>query len=105
MDCESVRNSVALVGYLDGPNYDSGIGFEIGYAYVLEKKIIIMNSDYFFVERDSNGRYSICSLLQSMIRVIHIRENIGNMDYKEGLFQLSGYSVAAEPSVRCGVSH
>ena len=105
MDCESVRNSVALVGYLDGPNYDSGIGFEIGYAYVLEKKIIIMNSDYFFVERDSNGRYSICSLLQSMIRVIHIRENIGNMDYKEGLFQLSGYSVAAEPPVRCGVSH
>lgn len=79
MDCKSIRDSVALIGYLDGPTYDSGIGFEIGYSYVLGKKIVIMSSDYFFVERDSDINYSVCALLQSMAKVIHIRENQSNL--------------------------
>ena len=88
MDCESIRDSVALVGYLDGPTYDSGIGFEIGYSFVLGKKIVIMNSDYFCTERNHGEKYSVSALLHSMTKIIHIKECKEKTDYKSSLLGL-----------------
>ncbi|MCM1187148.1 MAG: nucleoside 2-deoxyribosyltransferase [Lachnoclostridium sp.] len=88
MDCESIKNSLALVGYLDGPTYDSGIGFEIGYSFVLGKKIVIMNSDYFCSERDRGEKYSVCALLQSIAKTIHVKECKEKTDYKSSLLAL-----------------
>lgn len=88
MDCEAISHSDLLVGYLDGPVYDSGIGFELGYAYVLGKKILVMSSDYFYTCRNSEEMNSVCSLLESISTVIHIRDVDAKLEYKDGLLHL-----------------
>ena len=64
MDCATVKESALLIGYFDGPNYDSGIGFEIGFAYAQSKPIILLSSDYFEIasNSDTNKRSSASAL-------------------------------------------
>ena len=45
IDIEEI-NSDLLIGFLDGPEFDEGVGFEIGYAITLGKKVILINSDF-----------------------------------------------------------
>lgn len=77
MDCETVRESELLIGYFDGPNYDSGIGFEIGFAYAQNKPIILLSSDYFEIALDSNieNRNSISALTASVANIIHLKDS------------------------------
>ena len=76
MDCATVQESALLVGYFDGPNYDSGIGFEIGFAYAQNKPIILLSSDYFEIvsNSDTNKRYSASALTISIANIIHLKD-------------------------------
>ncbi|MCL2355265.1 MAG: nucleoside 2-deoxyribosyltransferase [Oscillospiraceae bacterium] len=82
MDCATMRESALIIGYFDGPNYDSGIGFEIGYAYVLNKPIILLSSDYFEIalSSDTNMRHSISALTTSIANIIHIKDSNNHND-------------------------
>jgi nucleoside 2-deoxyribosyltransferase len=42
---EMIKASKFIVAVLDGPDVDSGVAAEIGYAYALRKKIIGYRSD------------------------------------------------------------
>lgn len=85
MDCRTIENASALVGYCDGPIYDSGIGFEIGYALVNAVPVILLTTDYFYVEIE-NRTFSISPLAEKITTIIHERENPKfKGDYKEGL--------------------
>jgi nucleoside 2-deoxyribosyltransferase len=46
IDIEEINNADLLIGFLDGPEFDEGVGFEIGYAITLGKKVILINSDF-----------------------------------------------------------
>lgn len=88
MDCQTIKNAKILVGYCDGPSYDSGIGFEIGYAATRNIRAILLTTDYFYIETE-NQFYSISPLAEKIANIIHIRENpefIGN--YEEGLYDI-----------------
>jgi len=86
MDCQSIQNADLLVGYFDGPVYDSGIGFELGYAYVLGKPIILITTDYFEIIDDDNAPSPITSLTVSIADIIHIRDSIRPVvDYRDSL--------------------
>ena len=84
-DCECIRNAAVLVGYLDGPIYDSGIGFELGYAYTFGIPIVILTSDYFYIKNNTN-KYSVSCIASQIAHVIHIREaNLDVNNYEQGL--------------------
>lgn len=76
MDCATVKESALLIGYFDGPNYDSGIGFEIGFAYAQSKPIILLSSDYFEIasNSDTNKRSSASALTASVANIIHLKD-------------------------------
>ena len=86
MDCNTIESATALVGFFDGPSYDSGIGFEIGYGFILGKPIYLLTSDYFKVSYSSEKPVSISWLVDSIANVIHIR-NCSNQctDYQTNL--------------------
>lgn len=74
MDCETIRQADVILGYVDGPVYDSGIGFEIGYAYTMGIPVILVTTDYFkFL--DGNELYSISPIASEIAKILHIREN------------------------------
>jgi nucleoside 2-deoxyribosyltransferase len=45
-DVKAIRNSDVVVAILDGIEVESGVAFEIGYAYCLGKPIIGLKTDY-----------------------------------------------------------
>ena len=85
MDCQSISNADVILGYVDGPTYDSGICFEIGYAYTKNVPIILLTSDYFKLLK--NGKlYSISSLASTAAKIIHIRNNSrDDLSYSDSL--------------------
>lgn len=85
MDCRTIKRASILVGYCDGPIYDSGIGFEIGYAVTQNIPIILLTTDYFYNEIE--GRlFSISPLAEKLTKVIHEREDTEfKGDYEKGL--------------------
>lgn len=85
MDCESINNSDVILGFVDGPTYDSGICFEIGYAYAKGIPIILLTSDYFKI-LENGMLHSISSLASSAAKIIHIRKNTkDNLSYRNSL--------------------
>lgn len=45
-DIQELNKCDAVMGYWDGPAFDEGIGFEIGYALAKGKRVIIINDDF-----------------------------------------------------------
>ena len=91
LDCEMIKNSSVLLGYFDGPEYDSGIGFEIGYAYSLGIPILLLTTDYFKMRRISTGdeAHSISPLISSFAKIIHVSESkIKELNYFESLIEV-----------------
>jgi len=55
-DIKALNEADIILGYVDGPDFDEGIGFEIGYARTIGKTVIILNSD--FIKYRINGKIS-----------------------------------------------
>ncbi len=90
LDCKRIAESTILIGYFDGPIYDSGIGYEIGYAYILAKPVYLLTSDYF---KRWNPCWaepkSISSLVGNIATVVHISEgNKYKNDYENNQLDL-----------------
>lgn len=45
-DIKAIEEADVILGYIDGLEFDEGIGFEIGYALSKNKQIILLNSDF-----------------------------------------------------------
>jgi len=77
LDVENVRNSAGIACYMDGPHYDSGMGFETGFAHSLGLPLFLMTTDYFKQSiNDSTEYYSISKLAEYISTVlIHITQN------------------------------
>ena len=45
-DIREIEKADILVGYWDGPAFDEGVGFEIGYGIAKGKSVIIVNDDF-----------------------------------------------------------
>lgn len=85
MDCQSIINADVILGYVDGPTYDSGICFEIGYAYTQSIPIILLTSDYFKLFKNDK-LYSISPLASTAAKIIHIRNSSENgLSYSNAL--------------------
>ncbi len=46
LDIKAIDKCDIIIGYLDGPEFDEGVGFEIGYAITQLKQVIMINSDF-----------------------------------------------------------
>ena len=55
-DISELNSSDFVIGYWDGPCFDEGVGFEIGYALAKGKRVIILNDD--FLSYGSLQKYS-----------------------------------------------
>lgn len=77
IDIKNVKASAGIACYIDGPTYDSGMGFEIGYAYSLGLPLFLMTTDYFYqTVNDSKGFYSISKFVEHIATtLIHITDN------------------------------
>ncbi len=74
LDVKNLKASVALTGFLNGPSYDPGIGFELGFAFALGKPIVPMTTDYF--KRtifDGEQSYSTSKYLSYISDIIHVQ--------------------------------
>lgn len=71
LDVENMRNSAAIAGYYDGPVYDSGMGFEIGFMWTMNKPSVMATTDY-YQQTIGNGRefVAISKYLQYIATVI-----------------------------------
>ena len=70
IDIEEIDKSDLLIGFLDGPEFDEGVGFEIGYAIAKGKKVIIVNSDFISYSR----RKSVISKLpDNLLKILNIK--------------------------------
>ena len=58
IDIREIDSCDILIGYLDGPEFDEGVGFEIGYAVSKGKQVIMLNSD--FINYKYNTTQSQC---------------------------------------------
>lgn len=85
LDIQNLSNSVGIACYFDGPAYDSGIGFEIGFAYALGMPVAVVTTDYHVISiHDSEEYYSISKLIQYIATVIHVDQPSQEIeDYKE----------------------
>jgi nucleoside 2-deoxyribosyltransferase len=84
MDCDTICNSSLILGYYDGPSYDSGIGFELGYAFALGIPIVLVTTDYFQIMEGNNKLCSISPLVSAIATIIHIRNNLNhNLNYRD----------------------
>ena len=75
LDCAQMRNSDILLGYFDGPSYDSGISFELGYSCTFGVSATLITTDYFQVIDENGPLSSISPLVSSMAQIIHVRNN------------------------------
>lgn len=88
MDCQSIHNADVILGYVDGPTYDSGICFEIGYAYTQSIPIILLTTDYFKLFKN-NKLHSISPLASTAAKIIHIRNSSKNgLSYSNALKEI-----------------
>ena len=71
LDCNNIKESDILLGFFDGPSFDSGIAFEIGYAFILGKEVIVITTDYYNYHINSM-QFAISPLVQTLFNPIHI---------------------------------
>lgn len=94
MDCDAISNSAVLIGDFDGPIYDSGISFELGYAYTKGIPIILLSTDYFY-KRTGKKKFSINRLVCDIAKVIHISDSKNSVnDYKKTCWILEDKFIA-----------
>lgn len=74
MDCNTIQKSDVILGFFDGPSYDSGESFELGYAFAKGIPIILLTSDYFKIFHNAKI-YSISLLASAIAKIIHVRTN------------------------------
>jgi len=91
MDIKAIDECDTLIGYLDGPEFDEGIGFEIGYAITKQKSIHIINSDFISYSIDDNATKIIDPILNDFkINIITTEnETINNNNFCDSLSELS----------------
>lgn len=53
-DIGEIDKADILAGYWDGPAFDEGIGFEVGYGIAKGKKIVIINDDFLTYADEGN---------------------------------------------------
>ncbi len=86
LDKSMLDNACILTGYLDGPAYDSGIGFELGYSFIRGIPIVVLSTDYFlFTNRESDKNFSISVLLNLISKVIAIRACDAEVEYRKNI--------------------
>jgi len=76
-DIKAINKADIVIGYVDGLEFDEGIGFEIGYALSLGKNVIILNSD--FIKYSVNNKISrkIDPIIDYLnIKYLHIKHDI-----------------------------
>jgi len=70
IDIREIDKSDLLIGFLDGPEFDEGVGFEIGYAITKGKKVIIVNSDFISY---SYNESIISKLPDNLLKILDIK--------------------------------
>jgi len=81
-DIEQVDNCDIVMGYVDGVEFDEGIGFEIGYAIATGKKVIMLNSDFVdYVSNDSQFTVVDPFLNFFNIDIVKISHNLDFNDF------------------------
>ena len=85
LDIETMNACDGVIGFFDGPAFDSGVAFEIGYAYTLGYPITMITTDYFTISvHDSPQSFPISSLIMFLAYIIHVAENdLPIEDYRE----------------------
>lgn len=91
MDIKAINNCDILIGYLDGPEFDEGVGFEIGYALTKQKSIYIINSDFVSYSTNNIVSKQIDPLIEYLGINIISKKNyqIDNGDFCNSLEKLS----------------
>ena len=74
-DVKNLKSCCGVIGYFDGPVYDSGCGFEIGFAYTMGYPIHLITTDSFMCSAGNSAEvYPVSRLLQHVANVVHISE-------------------------------
>ena len=90
IDIKEINNCDILIGYLDGPEFDEGVGFEIGYAITQKKQVIIINSDFINYKYNTTQSQYIDPLLNHLgIKVLKPSSHHIGSDFCDNLEELS----------------
>lgn len=91
MDVMAIEESDLLIGYLDGPEFDEGVGFEIGYAVTRGKQVIILNTDFISYSTSKNIMKSIDPLVECLNIDVITLDNyyIDSQDFCDNMKELS----------------
>jgi len=91
MDIKAINECDILIGYIDGPEFDEGVGFEIGYALTKQKNVYIINSDFISYSIDGTISKNIDPIIDYFeINIVSKKEyTIDNSGFCESLENLS----------------
>jgi nucleoside 2-deoxyribosyltransferase len=90
IDIKEINNCDILIGYLDGPEFDEGVGFEIGYAITQNKQVVIINSDFVNYRYNTIQSQEIDPLLNYLnIKILKPTSHRVDNDFCNSLEELS----------------
>ena len=77
-DISEINSSDFVIGYWDGPCFDEGVGFEIGYALMKGKRVIILNDDFLSYGSSSTNPFKFSDPIISLfgLELIDVRFNM-----------------------------
>ena len=86
MDTEELEACDGVVGYFDGPHFDSGCAFEVGFGYALGYPVNLVVTDYYrwSVGDDYSAFYCGSKLLEHVADLVMVpTQNMAILNYRE----------------------
>jgi len=84
-DISLLRACAGVVGYFDGPHWDSGCAFEIGCGWAWGHPVNLITTDFYrWSAGDSGEFYSVSKLVQYIAKLVAVYDyNMSIMDFRK----------------------